>query len=229
MHVPFLMLFIMLKPTFFFLLLLFSGVRAFGQEQPLALLKYGGGGDWYSNPTSLKNLAQFCNEHLHTDFPLQEAVVDVGSADIFNYPYLDATGHGRIHFTPQEAANLRLYLESGGFLHVDDNWGIDPSIRSAMKEVFPELSFVELPFSHPIYHQRYDFPHGLPKIHEHDGKPPHGYGLIYKGRLVVFYTYDCDLGDGWEDQEVHKDPEAKRIEALKMGANIIQYVFGAKE
>lgn len=202
--------------------------HGFAQEKPLALLQYGGGGDWYANPTSLKNLADFCNKNLHTHFPLQEVHIEPGSPEIFNYPFVHATGHGRIDFTPEEAANLRLYLISGGFLHIDDNYGIDPYVRPAMKKVFPELDFVELPFSHPIYHQKYAFPNGLPKIHEHDGKPPHGYGLIYKGRLVCFYSYDCDLGDGWEDPEVHKDPLEKRLEALKMGVDIIQYVFGGK-
>lgn len=214
-----------------FLLLLFFGLLptyVFAQEQPLALLQYGGGGDWYANPTSLKNLAAFCNKNLNTHFPLQEAHIAPGSPEIFNYPFIHATGHGRIDFTEQEAENLRLYLESGGFLHIDDNYGIDAYVRPAMKKVFPELDFVELPFSHPIYHQKYDFPHGLPKIHEHDGKPPHGYGLILKGRLICFYSYDCDLGDGWEDPEVHKDPPEKRQEALKMGANMIQFIFGGK-
>jgi len=206
----------------------FGGGHIFAQSPPLALLVYGGGGDWYANPTSLKNLAQFCNQHLHTDFPLTEAHVEPGSAAIFNYPFIHATGHGRLDFTEQEAANMRAYLESGGFLHIDDNYGLDKYVRPAMKKVFPELTFVELPFTHPIYHQQYAFSNGLPKIHEHDGKPPHGYGLIYKGRLVCFYSYDCDLGDGWEDPEVHHDPPEKRMQALEMGSNIIQYVFGGK-
>lgn len=201
---------------------------AFAQNTKLALLVYGGGGDWYANPTALKNLAQFCNQSLKTTFPAEEAQVEAGSADIFNYPFVHATGHGRIAFTDAEARNLRLYLESGGFLHIDDNFGIDPYVRPEMKKVFPELDFVELPFSHPIYHQQYNFPNGLPKIHEHDGKQPHGYGLIYKGRLVCFYTYDCDIGDGWEDPEVHNDGPEKRQQALQMGANIIQYVFTGK-
>lgn len=211
-------------PFLFLLLFSFSDVSA--QLKPLGLLKYGGGGDWYANPTSLKNLAQFCNEQLKTSFPLKEDQVDVGSSDIFNYPFLHATGHGRIAFSDQEAANLRLYLESGGFLHIDDNYGMDPYVRPALKKVFPELELVELPFNHPIYHQKFSFPNGLPKIHEHDNKPPQGFGLIYKGRLVCFYTYECDLGDGWEDPEVHNDPPEKRLQALRMGANIIQYVFG---
>lgn len=228
MHALYSMLFIMAKPKIILLFLLLAGSSVFAQNQPLALLQYGGGGDWYANPTSLKNLAAFCNQNLHTDFPLQEAHVEPGSAAIFNYPFVHATGHGRLDFTDQEAANMRLYLESGGFLHIDDNYGLDQYVRPAMKKVFPGLSFVELPFSHPVFHQKYQFPNGLPKIHEHDGKQPHGYGLILKGRLVCFYSYDCDLGDGWEDPEVHNDPPEKRRQALEMGANLIQYVFGGK-
>lgn len=203
-----------------------AGLNA--QQMQLALLEYNGGGDWYANPTALKNLAQFCNQNLRTRFSIQQAQVEVGSSDIFNYSFLHTTGHGRISFSDAEAKNLRLYLESGGFLHIDDNFGIDPYIRPEMKKVFPELDFVELPFTHPIYHQTYNFPNGLPKIHEHDGKQPHGYGLIYKGRLVCFYTYDCDIGDGWEDEEVHHDSAEKHLQALQMGANIIQYAFGGK-
>lgn len=210
------------------LLVLMSVLSAQAQNMKLALLVYGGGGDWYANPTSLKNLAQFCNQNLRTGFSTEEAQVEVGSSEIFNYPFLHTTGHGRIAFSDVDAKNLRLYLESGGFLHIDDNFGMDPYVRPEMKKVFPELEFVELPFSHPIYHQKYNFPNGLPKIHEHDGKQPHGYGLIYKGRLVCFYSYDCDLGDGWEDPEVHNDGPEKRQQALQMGANLIQYVFTGK-
>lgn len=197
-------------------------------QMKLALLVYGGGGDWYANPTALKNLAQFCNQNIKTAFSMQEAQVEVGSADLFNYPFVHTTGHGRISFSDAEAANLRLYLESGGFLHIDDNFGIDPYVRPEFKKVFPELDFVELPFSHPIYHQKYNFPNGLPKIHEHDGKQPKGYGLIYKGRLVCFYSFDSDIGDGWEDPEVHNDSPEKRQQALQMGANLIQYIFTGK-
>ncbi len=217
----------MIKKTGLAVVIMLCTLVCGAQNMKLALLIYGGGGDWYANPTSLKNLAQFCNQNLKTAFQTQEAQVEVGSADIFNYPFVHATGHGRIAFTDAEAKNLRLYLESGGFLHIDDNFGIDPYVRPEMKKVFPELDFVELPFSHPIYHQQYDFNNGLPKVHEHDGKQPHGYGLIYKGRLVCFYTYDTDLGDGWEDPEVHNDAPEKRLQALQMGANIIQYVFNA--
>lgn len=207
------------------LLLILGTCTGFAQQLRIGLLVYGGGGDWYANPTAIKNLAAFCNQNLSTKIDTKEAQVEVGSAQLFNYAVVHATGHGRISFTDAEAKNLRLYLEAGGFLHIDDNYGMDPYVRPEMKKVFPELSFVELPFSHPIYHQKFNFTNGLPKIHEHDGKQPKGYGLIYKGRLVCFYTYDCDLGDGWEDPEVHKDSPEKRQQALQMGANIIQYVF----
>lgn len=199
------------------------------QNLKLGLLVYGGGGDWYANPTALKNLAQFCNQNLRTAFDLTEGQVEVGSADLFNYPFIHATGHGRMAFSDAEAKNLRLYLESGGFLHIDDNFGLDPYVRPEMKKVFPELDFVELPFSHPIYHQKYNFNNGLPKIHEHGGTQPKGFGLIYKGRLVCFYSFECDLGDGWEDAEVHNNSAEKRQQALQMGANIIQYIFNGKQ
>lgn len=191
----------------------------------LALLKYNGGGDWYANPTSLTNLVDFCNKNLRTNINPEYATVEVGSSEIFNYPFLDMTGHGNVIFNDQEALNLRNYLISGGFLHISDNYGIDKYIRPQMKKVFPELEFVELPFDFPIYHQKYNFPNGLPKIHEHDGKPPQGFGLLWEGRLVCFYDYECDLGDGWEDPDVHKDSPEKRMKALQMGANIVQYVF----
>ncbi len=192
----------------------------------LALLKYRGGGDWYANPTALRNLARFSNEELRTNFDeTDNAVVEVGSADLYNYPFIHMTGHGNVVFSDLEAENLRNYLLGGGFLHIDDNYGMDPYVRVAMKRVFPELEFIELPFEHPIYHQKYDFAKGLPKIHEHDGKPPRGYGLIKDGRLVCFYTFECDLGDGWEDPAVHKDPAEIRQLALRMGANIIQFAF----
>ena len=204
-------------------LLLHSGLYA--QSLKLGLLVYNGGGDWYANPTSLKNLAIFCNEQLHTAFDPQEARVEVGSPDIYNYPFIHMTGHGRWALSDDEAKNLRQYLEGGGFLHIDDNYGLDPYVRPALKKVFPDLDLVELPFTYPIYHQKYQFPNGLPKIHEHDNKPPKGYGLIYKGRLVCFYSYETDLGDGWEDFDVHRDPPEKHLAALQMGANLIQYVF----
>jgi hypothetical protein len=193
----------------------------------LALLKYSGGGDWYNDVNSLKNLANFCNQNINTNFDPEHAVVEAGAADIFNYPIVYATGHGNMVFSDQEAANLRSYLEAGGFLILNDDYGLDPFVRPAIKKVFPDLDFVELPFNHPIYHQKYAFPNGMPKIHEHDGKAPRGYGLIYKGRLVCFYNYETDLGDGWDD--VHNDPQDKRTKALQMGADIVQYVFLEKE
>lgn len=192
---------------------------------PIALLKYNGGGDWYANPTSLPNLAAFCNRFMDTNIEREIATVEVGSFEVFNYPFLHMTGHGNVVFSDYEAENLRNYLIGGGFLHIDDNYGMDPYVRLAMKKAFPELEFVEVPFDHPIYHQKFDFPNGLPKIHEHDGKPPKGFGLIWKGRLVCFYTYECDLGDGWEDGSVHNDPEPIRIKALQMGANIVSFAF----
>ena len=192
----------------------------------IGLLKYGGGGDWYANPTSLVNLAAFCNKYLGTNIDPEYGVVDAGSVELFNFPLVHMTGHGNVVFTNADAENVRNYLIAGGFLHIDDNYGMDPYVRVAMKKVFPELSFVELPPNHPIYHQKYNFDNGVPKIHKHDDKPARGYGLIWEGRLICYYSYETDLGDGWEDPEVHKDPEEVRIKALKMGANIIQFVFG---
>jgi hypothetical protein len=189
------------------------------------LLKYNGGGDWYANPTSLVNLSDFSNRFLHTNLDPEYAVVDVGSVELFNYPLIHMTGHGNVVFSDAEAENLRNYLIAGGFLHIDDNYGMDPFVKVAMKKVFPELSFVELPFTHPIYHQKYKFDGGVPKIHKHDEKPAQGFGLTWEGRLVCYYSYETDLGDGWEDASVHNDTEEARIRALRMGANIIQYVF----
>lgn len=197
-----------------------------GPTVRLARLKYSGGGDWYANKTSLPNLIRFCNRELGTALFSEEDIVEAGSQDLFNYPLVHLTGHGNILFSAQEAENLRKYLISGGFLHADDNYGLDKFFRREMKKVFPELEFVELPFNHPVYHQKFRFDNGLPKVHEHDGKPPQGFGLIYKGRLVCFYSFECDLGNGWEDAEVYNDPEPVRLKALQMGANIIQYVFG---
>jgi hypothetical protein len=200
------------------------------QELQLAVLKYNGGGDWYANPSSLRNLAEFCNQELGTQIDKEYATVEVGSPEIYNYPFIHMTGHGNVIFSSAEAENLRNYLVAGGFLHIDDNYGMDPFIRPELKKVFPELELVELPFDHPIYHQAYEFPNGLPKVHEHDLLPPQGFGLIHEGRLVLFYTFECDLGDGWEDQAVHKDSDETRRLALKMGANMINYVFlGSQE
>lgn len=191
----------------------------------LGLLKYNGGGDWYANPTSLPNLIEFCNTQLGTDLKNDYAIVEAGSKEIFNFPFVHLTGHGNVIFSDEEAMNLRNYLLSGGFLHIDDNYGLDQYIRPQMKKVFPEYEFIELPFDHPVYHQNYDFPNGLPKIHEHDKKAPQGFGIIHEGRLICFYSYESDLGDGWEDPSVHGDSKELRTKALQMGANLIQYVF----
>ena len=209
-----------------FIYLLANINLAFSQSYQIGLLKYSGGGDWYANlETSLPNLIKFCNTNLKTTINPEQAIVEVGSVDIFNYPFIHMTGHGNVVFTNQEADNLRKYLLAGGFLHVSDNYGMDKFIRTELKKVFPELDLVELPFSHPIYHQAYNFDKGLPKVHEHDSKPPQGFGLIYKGRLVCFYDAECDLGDGWESDEIHKDSQEAREKALKMGANLISYSF----
>ena len=191
----------------------------------LALLKYNGGGDWYANPTSLTNLAKFCNDKLGMNFDADYETVEVGSAEIFNFPFLHMTGHGNVVFSDSEAENLRNYLIGGGFLHIDDNYGMDPYVRTAMKKVFPEQNFIELPYEHEIYSQKYTFKNGLPKIHKHDENPAQGFGLFWEDRLVVYYSYESDLGDGWEDRDVHKDPEEVRVAALQMGANIIQFAF----
>ncbi|MFM2269709.1 MAG: hypothetical protein RL757_3150 [Bacteroidota bacterium] len=213
------------KMTWCALVFVFS--TAFSMPAPtlkFGLLKYSGGGDWYNDVNSLKNLAQFCNQNLGTNLSLEYATVEAGGSEIYNHPFVYMTGHGNVVFSSQEAENLRNYLIAGGFLFINDDFGMDPFIRPAMKKVFPELELVELPFSHPIYHQKYEFSSGVPKVHEHDGKPAKGYGLVWQGRLVAFYNYETDLGDGWDD--VHKDPEELRQKALKMGANVVRYVFG---
>jgi len=191
----------------------------------IAKLKYNGGGDWYANKTSLPNLIEFCNQNLGMNIEREEDIVEVGSFELFAYPFVHMTGHGNVVFSDQEAENLRNYLISGGFLHIDDNYGMDKFIKLEMKKVFPNLDFIELPYSHPIYHQKYDFNGGLPKVHEHDGKPTQGFGIIYEGRLVCFYSYESDLGNGWEDQIIYDDPEEIRRKALEMGANILSYAL----
>lgn len=200
-----------------------------GQNKPsfqVGLLQYNGGGDWYANlATSLPNLINYCNKNLNTNINPEQSIVEIGSLEIYNYPFIHMTGHGNVLFSNHETENLRNYLLAGGFLHIDDNYGMDKFVRPQMKKVFPELEFIELPFSHPIYHQKYDFNNGLPKIHEHDKKPAQGFGLIYEGRLVCFYTVESDLGDGWESAEVHNNSEATRLKALQMGANLVQYVL----
>ncbi len=210
--------------NYVFLLALMISASAVGQSYQLAFLKYGGGGDYYANPTALPNLISFCNTNLGTSISKETPYVEVGSPDLFLYPYIHMTGHGNVVFSSQEAENLRTYLAGGGFLHIDDNFGMDEFIRVELKKVFPNNELVEIPFDHAIFHQKYDF-NGLPKIHEHDGKRPQAFAIIVDGRIVCLYTYETDLSDGWEDQEVHNDPENKRQEALKMGANILMYAF----
>lgn len=212
---------------FFFLFsILFFASSFSSPSYRMARLKYGGGGDWYSSRTALTNLIKYCNEEINTNFYSEEAIVETGSSEIFNYPYIFATGHGNIIFSDDEAQNLRKYLTSGGFLHLCDNYGMNAYVRIAMKKVFPELDFVELPFNHPIFQKPYSFPNGLPKIHEHDGKRPQAFGIIYKGKLVCLYDYECDLGNGWEDLGTYGSDKAETHEkALKMGANIINYIL----
>lgn len=209
------------------LLIIFLANMCLAQQEQLKMAKlaYQGGGDWYANKTALPNLSAFCNEELKTNFDEGSYSVEVAAPELFNFAFVYMTGHGNVVFSQTEAENLRRYLISGGFLHIDDNYGLDPYIRLEMKKVFPELEFVQLPLDHEIYHQKFKFEKGLPKIHQHDNKPPQGFGLIYEGRLVCFYSYESDLGNGWEDQRVHNDPQAKRLEALRMGANIISYAF----
>lgn len=189
----------------------------------IARLKYDGGGDWYSNPSSLPNLLKFVSENAPVEVHPEEVRLSVMDKELYSYLYLYLTGHGNIRFSEDEVLRLRKYLQSGGFLHADDNYGMDASFRREMKRVFPNNELVELPYDHPIFHCFYNFPNGLPKIHEHDGKAPQGFGIFYKSRLVVFYSYESDLGDGWEDPDVHVDPEEKRLAALQMGTNIIIY------
>ena len=190
----------------------------------LAVLKYNGGGDYYANPTALPNLISFSNQNLATNISKDVPYVEVGSQNLFLYPFVHMTGHGNVVFSPTEAENLRNYLLGGGFLHIDDNYGMDQFIRTELKKVFPSNELVELPFNHPVFHQKFDF-NGLPKIHEHDGKRPQAFGIIVDGRLVCIYTYETDLSDGWEDSQVHGDSAEKRRQALQMGVNILMYAF----
>jgi hypothetical protein len=207
--------------------LCFSSAIVMAQESgfQIALLKYEGGGDWYADPTALPNLIKYCNEQLNMQINPEPETVEVGSPEIFNYPFLHMTGHGNVVFNTQEADNLRNYLQGGGFLHIDDNYGMDKYIRPELKKLFPNSSLVELPFSHEIYNQKYTFKNGIPKIHEHDGLSARAYGIFIDGRLVVYYTYETDISDGWEDPSVHNNPPGIRQLALQMGANIIQYVM----
>ena len=195
----------------------------------LAVLQYRGGGDWYANPTAVPNLVRFCNEEMGMSLSSTVPFVEVGSPDLVNYPWIHMTGHGNVVFSNREAEQLRTYLKSGGFLHISDNYGMDAFVRSAMAKVFPDQDWVEVPFDHPVYHQKFGFDEGLPKVHEHDDLPPRGLGLFVDGRLVCFYDVECDLGDGWEDYQVHRDPEEVRRAALQMGANLIRYAMGGAD
>ncbi|MEM6516548.1 MAG: DUF4159 domain-containing protein [Bacteroidota bacterium] len=206
-----------------FVLTLFVNQTLFAQN--LAVVKYKGGGDWYGNPTALPNLIKFCNENIKTRMDVKPETVELSSIDIFQYPLLHLTGHGNVFFSEEDADNLRKYLESGGFLHIDDNYGMAPYIKKELKKVFPNKELVELPKTHPIFSAAFDFPKGLPKIHEHDGKRPQAFGMFHESRLILLFTFESDLGDGWEDPEVHNDPEQVRLKALKMGANIVKYAF----
>ena len=196
-----------------------------GFSQEIAVLKYSGGGDWYANPTSLPNLVKFCNQNINTKLNAKVNSVDVGSAELFLYPFVHMTGHGNVVFSNNDVQNLRNYLNAGGFLHIDDNYGMDEYIRKEIKKLYPENALIEIPKTYQIFQAPYSFPNGLPKIHEHDNKQPMAYGIFIENRLALLYTYECDLGDGWESQEVHNDPLIVREKALKMGANIINYVF----
>jgi hypothetical protein len=213
----------MCRLLFVFILLFPSFVGAQYTYQ-IAVLKYHGGGDYNANPTSLPNLITFCNTNLKMKINPEVPYVDVGSKEIFQHPFIHMTGHGNVVFSNTELDNLRTYLQGGGFLHIDDNYGMDTYIRSQLKNLFPTSDLLELPFNHPVFHQKYDF-NGLPKIHEHDDKAPKAYGIILEGKLVCLYTYETDLGDGWEDADVHNDPKEVREKALKMGANILNYIF----
>ena len=193
--------------------------------QEIALVKYAGGGDWYANPTSLSNLAGYCNQTINTKLNTNIATVEVGSAELFTYPFIHMTGHGNVVFSPNDVQNLKKYLSSGGFLHIDDNYGMDKYVRKEIAKIFPDKELKEISAQHPIFKEPNMFENGLPKIHEHENKRPQAFGIFIENKLVLLYTFECDLGDGWEDKEVHNDPDSIRESALKMGANIINYAF----
>lgn len=211
-----------MKSLFVFLIVL-TTIDNFSQD--VAILKYNGGGDWYANPTAIPNLVAFTNKNINTRITTTPVSVAANSEDIYNYPIIFMTGHGNVFFSDEEANHLKQYLISGGFLHISDNYGLDKFIRRELKKVFPTLSFQEIPSNHPIYNQTFRFPNGIPKIHEHNKKQAQGFGLFYEGRLIVFYDYETDLSDGWEDQIIHNNPKEVREKALQMGSNIIEYAF----
>lgn len=204
---------------------IYISIVCYTQAQQVAVLQYGGGGDWYSNPTALSNLIKFCNEQVDTALNEKSEVVTPDDVDLFNYPFIHMTGHGNVFFSNNDAQNLRDYLISGGFLHIDDNYGMDEYLRKELIKIFPDIELKELPGNHPIFSYHFNFPEGLPKIHEHDSGRPQAYGITYEGRLVLLYTFESDLGDGWENPEIHNDPAEVRLKALRMGANIVKYAF----
>ncbi|PWA08813.1 DUF4159 domain-containing protein [Flavobacterium laiguense] len=206
-----------------YFLLVFISVASYSQE--IALVKYSGGGDWYANPTSLPNLIKFCNANINTKIKSKPRTVEPSSPDLLSYPFVHMTGHGNVVFSDVDVINLRNYLLGGGFLHIDDNYGMDQYIRKEIRKIFPNNNLVEIPANHALFQKPFSFPYGLPKIHEHDGKRPQAFGIFIDSKLVLLYTYECDLGDGWEDSEVNNDPFEVREKALKMGANIINYIF----
>ena len=221
MNLKFLLLLVLIKSNLL--------ANAQSESYQIALAKYNGGGDWYANPTALPNLIQFCNENMNANIQEEPAQIEIGNNEIFNYPFIHLTGHGNIVFNSSEASNLRSYLLAGGFLHISDNYGLDQFIGKEMQKVFPELEFVALPNEHPIYNIHYEMKNGLPKIHEHNNENPQGLGLIFEGRLICFYDFECDLGDGWEDKEVHNDSDENRKKALQMGANIVKLALTNQE
>ncbi|UPQ79136.1 DUF4159 domain-containing protein [Flavobacterium azooxidireducens] len=209
----------------YILSLIFFLIFFASNAQEIALLKYSGGGDWYGNPTSLPNLIKFCNQNINTKIKLKPATVEPGSSDLFSYPFVHLTGHGNVVFNDNEVKNLRDYLTSGGFLHIDDNYGMDKYIRKEIKKIFPNNELIEIPSTHKIFQGPFSFPNGIPKIHEHEKQKPQAFGIFIEGRLALVYTFETDLGDGWEDEEVHNNPKEVREKALKMGANLVHYVF----
>lgn len=223
MLAPYFVLLEIMKMKLYFVI--FSLTLSAAQAQQIAVLQYGGGGDWYSNPTALPNLATFCNQHINTAISEKIEHVAPGSVDLFDYPFVHMTGHGNVYFSDEEAENLRNYLLSGGFLHIDDNYGMDQYLRKELVKVFPDKELKELPGNHPIFSSVYPFPDGLPKIHEHDRQRPQAFGIFHEDRLVLLYTFESDLGDGWENPEIHNDPQEVRLKALRMGANIVKYAF----
>ena len=215
-----------MKKTLFFFSFIFASQMLFSQgKMKIALLKYRGGGDWYSVVDALQNIVKYSNKELNTSIDADYATIDVGSAEIFNYPFLFMTGHGNVVLNDEEASNLRNYCLAGGFIFIDDDFGMDPYIKIVLKRIFPENALQELPFEHPVFHQKYNFAKGIPKVHEHEGRSPKTYGIFDKNRLCLIYAAESNISDGWESPEVHKDPEEARQQSLRMGANILQFAF----